>query len=109
MKHELTRCHLRLVRQRAYDPLYAGLGQCVVEDSLEEYSLPERINAPLGREAEAGDPAEPASVASPASLNPLSDEPSEATIRAVQRFGVVGLVTCALGSGVLRWWKSLYH
>ncbi len=39
--------------------------------------------------------------------NPLRDEPHPATIRAVQRFGIVGLVACALGAAAARWWKSL--
>ena len=41
--------------------------------------------------------------------NPLRDEPSPAVVTAVRRFGVVGLVTCALGAGLRRWWSSRQH
>jgi hypothetical protein len=39
--------------------------------------------------------------------NPLREEPHPAVIRAVTRFGLVGLVACALGAAGARWWKSL--
>jgi len=39
--------------------------------------------------------------------NPLRDEPAPVIVGAVKRFGVVGLVACALGAGLARWWKSL--
>jgi hypothetical protein len=38
--------------------------------------------------------------------NPLRDEPDPAIVRAVQRFGLVGLVACALWAAAARWWKS---
>jgi hypothetical protein len=41
--------------------------------------------------------------------NPLRDEPSPTAIATVKRFGVVGLIACALGSGVARWWRSRQH
>jgi hypothetical protein len=83
---------------------------CVVEGSLEEYALDESIDAQRGSEADARVLPEVAPESDhPLCFNPLRDEPSDAVVHAVQRFGVVGLVSCALGSGVLRWWKSLYH
>jgi hypothetical protein len=39
--------------------------------------------------------------------NPLADEPHPTIVHAVKRFGVVGLVACALGTGLMRWWRSL--
>ena len=38
--------------------------------------------------------------------NPLSDEPDPVVVEAVKRFGVVGLVVCAVLAGVGRWWSS---
>jgi hypothetical protein len=38
--------------------------------------------------------------------NPLRDEPHPAVVRAVRRFGIVGLVACALTAAVARGWKS---
>jgi hypothetical protein len=40
-------------------------------------------------------------------VNPLCEEPHPAAIRAVKRFGLVGLVACALAAAGARWWKSL--
>ncbi len=40
--------------------------------------------------------------------NPLREEPSTMAIATVKRLGVVGLVACAVGSGLLRWWRSLH-
>jgi hypothetical protein len=97
---------------------------CVVERSVEEYSLDEPIGAPHGNETAAG---RLSGTASPEALpdsrpdlhrwqpediqgicaNPLRDEPHRAIVGAVQRFGIVGLVACALGAGLARWWKSL--
>jgi hypothetical protein len=99
----------------------------VVERSVEEYSLDEPIGAPLGSEATVDELAvvrlaETAYLDSlpdsgrlqPEDIqgicaNPLADEPHPAIVGAVQRFGVVGLVACALGTGLMRWWKSLAH
>ena len=106
MKHDLMRCRLRLATVRAYDPLYAGTGKCVVEGSAEEYALDDPIDAQHGSEADADAVHEPGRAEC---LNPFRDEPSPTVVHAVQHFGVVGLVGCALGSGVLRWVKSLYH
>ena len=38
--------------------------------------------------------------------NPLRDEPTPGTIRAVKWFGLVGLIACALGAAWQRWWRS---
>jgi hypothetical protein len=89
---------------------------CVVERSVEEYSLDEPIGAPHGNETAAGRLSRTASPGSerlqPEDIqgicaNPLRDEPHPAIVGAVKRFGVVGLVACALGAGLARWWKSL--
>lgn len=39
--------------------------------------------------------------------NPFRDEPSPTVIAAVKRFGLVGLIACAVGTGMARWWRSL--
>src|SRR5258708_39093097 len=39
--------------------------------------------------------------------NPLRDEPSPVVVGAVRQFGVIGLVSCALGAALIRWWTSL--
>jgi len=36
----------------------------------------------------------------------LRDEPSPLAVGAVKRFGLVGLVTVAVGAGIARWWNS---
>jgi hypothetical protein len=107
----------------------------VVERSVAEYSLDEPIGAPHGIEATVdklvadrrvadmlavvrlSDTAYPDSLPDSGKLqpediqgicaNPLADEPHPAIVSAVKRFGVVGLVACALGTGLMRWWKSL--
>jgi hypothetical protein len=38
--------------------------------------------------------------------NPLRDEPSPLAVGAVKRFGLVGLVSVAVGAGIARWWNS---
>ena len=86
-----------------------------MERSVEKYSLHEPIGAPQAGEARA---AAPSDGASPGErrfrhediegicANPLRDEPHPAVVSAVKRFGLVGLVACAVGAGLLRWWKS---
>jgi len=39
--------------------------------------------------------------------NPLRDEPDPVVVAAVKRFGLVGLVVCAVGAWVGRWWSSV--
>lgn len=38
--------------------------------------------------------------------NPLHDEPSARTVKAVCKLGLFGLVVCALWAGLVRWWLS---
>jgi hypothetical protein len=93
-----------------------------LERSVEEYSLDEPIGAPHGNELAAGALVDEANATSrPDSqplqaqdiqgicANPLAEEPEPIVIGAVKRFGVVGLVACALGAAVARWWKSRVH
>ena len=40
------------------------------------------------------------------SANPFRDEPPPVVVDAVKRFGLVGLVVCAVGTGLVRWWHS---
>jgi hypothetical protein len=119
MKRELTRCHLRFATSEAYDHRFKRARNFVVERSVEEYSLDEPISAVLNTHAQhAGtedvpqhEGPEELGVSSareqPISVNPLRDEPSPLVIGAVKRFGAVGLVACALGSGLTRWWRSM--
>jgi hypothetical protein len=41
--------------------------------------------------------------------NPLRDQPNPVVVKAVRRFGLVGLVSCAVFTGVARGWHSLSH
>jgi hypothetical protein len=43
----------------------------------------------------------------PFSVNPLREEPTPMVIGAVSRFGLSGLIVCALSTGVTRWIKQL--
>jgi len=92
----------------------------VVERSVEEYSLDEPIGTPQGNQTAAGKPsAQVSQDALPGSCrlqpediqgicaNPLRDEPHPAIVGAVKHFGIVGLVACALGAALARWWKSV--
>ena len=38
--------------------------------------------------------------------NPLPDEPGPVVVAAVKRFGLVGLVVCAVSAGLGRWWSA---
>jgi hypothetical protein len=89
-----------------------------VERLLEEYALDEPLDTVRG----AGSAAEalPGSAAKQTPpfvrediqgicVNPLRDEPAPLVVSAVRRFGVVGLVACALGAALLRWYRSLSH
>ena len=89
----------------------------MVERSVGEYSLDE-LGAGHGEQARADTLSDstcsPALEMPPADLealraNPLREEPHPAMVGAVKRFGVVGLVAGALGTGLLRWWKSRIH
>lgn len=88
----------------------------VVERAIEEYSLDESTGAAPGEATVAPALSDSAAVR-PRGLqheglegicaNPLREEPHPTVIAAVRHFGVVGLVACALGTGLLRWCKSL--
>ncbi|MFL6603139.1 MAG: hypothetical protein ACJ8R9_17665 [Steroidobacteraceae bacterium] len=100
-----------------------------MERSVEEYSLHEPFGVPHDHESDTGSLSEAAHPElppdCPADLRPQSghwqpedlpairanpftaDEPHPAVVTTVKRFGVVGLVVCALGAGLTRWWKSL--
>ena len=101
----------------------------MVERSVAEYSIHEPIDAPHGNEAAArmvSEAVDPDSLTDcrpdlrpdsgqwqPEDLqgicaNPFTaDEPHPAVVSTVKRFGVVGLVACALATGLTRWWRSL--
>jgi hypothetical protein len=107
-------------------PTSARIG--VVKRSVAEYALDEPIGVPLGNAAAVdglvvvrlAERAYPESLPDsppdsetlqPADIqgicaNPLRDEPPPALVAAVRRFGVVGLLAGALGTGAMRWWKS---
>lgn len=119
MKHELMRRPLRLATTQAYDSVLRGPGSLWVERSVEEFSLDESIDASHGRPSDAN--ALPGGADAPQRsfrrediegicANPLrGDRPGPLIIGAVKRFGLVGLVSCAVGAGIARWWHSLTH
>lgn len=119
MKHELMRRPLRLATAQAYDPTLRGRGSLWVERSVEEFSLDEPIDASHGRQSVASALTGSAGGAERSfrrediegiCANPLrGDRPGPVIIGAVKHFGLVGLVTCALGTGLARWWHSLIH
>jgi hypothetical protein len=91
----------------------------VVERSVEEYSLDEPIGTPHSDEVAAGELSDTADTGmrrdsqrlQPEDIqgicaNPLAGEPEPVVIAAVKRFGIVGLVACAVGAGLARWWRS---
>jgi hypothetical protein len=86
-----------------------------VERAAEEYSLDEPIDdATHASEVvapphDAGTPLRGSRNADIEGIcaNPLRDEPHPVVVGAVKRFGLAGLVACALGTGLLRWCKSL--
>lgn len=117
MKRDLMHCSLRFATPRGYHPALSESGSVWVERSA-EFSLDEPIDASQGNEAVAGalsDGAKPGrrpfrhEDIEGLRVNPLRDEPHPLVIGAVTRFGLVGLVTCAVGTGLLRWWHSLTH
>jgi hypothetical protein len=118
MKRELVQCPLRFATAQAYDPVVSDPGSLWVERSAEEFTLDEPIDASHGNEAVADALSDSASTGGRPfrrediegiCANPLRDEPQPVVVGAVKRFGLVGLVTCALGAGLLRWWHSLTH
>jgi hypothetical protein len=86
-----------------------------VERSAEQYALDEPIGAAHGGQSTADAAAETAeNTARPfidqetgaVCTNPLRGEPSALAVGAVKRFGLVGLVSVAVGTGIARWWNS---
>jgi hypothetical protein len=116
MKRELMHCPLSFATAQAYDSTLRDPGSLWVHRSAETF-----IDAAHGHGAIAGTLADTAHAPErafrrqnigrdkfeAACANPLRDEPDPMVVRAVKRFGLVGLVTCAVGTGLLRWWHSL--
>jgi len=116
MKRKLMHCPLRFATAQAYDQALRDPGSLWVERSAEEYSLDEPIDASHGNTAVAGALSDDAGAAERAfrrediegiCANPLRDAPHPVIVGAVRRFGLVGLLTCALCTGLLRWCHSL--
>jgi hypothetical protein len=117
MKHSLPHRPLRFATAQAYDASLRGPGRFWVERSAEEYSLDEPIRGSHVHERAAdaaapdnADTAERVFIHDKSGVvctNPLRDEPSPIAVGAVKRFGLVGLVTVAVGAGIARWWNSL--
>ena len=118
MKRELTRCPLRFATAEAYDQPLIRVRKFVVNRSVAEYSLDdEPIGAVDGEQAVDERRLSDSAAARPRAVqhqglegicvNPLCEEPHPAIIAAVRRFGVVGLVACALCTACVRRWKSL--
>lgn len=79
-----------------------------MEQSAEEYAIDESIEVARAEPRVAAHSIRRNSIER-MYLNPLRDEPDAAVVAAVQRFGVVGLVACAVGTGVARWWRAVKH
>ena len=119
MKRKLMHCPLRFAIAQAYDPGLRDPGSVWVEQSVEQFSFNEPIGASHINEAVAGALSDSATTAEQPfrrediegiCANPLrDDDPHPLLVGAVRRFGLVGLVTCAVGTGLLRWWHSLTH
>jgi hypothetical protein len=89
-----------------------------VARSAEQLSLDEPIGASHGHDSTADAGAETAEKTERPCIdqdtavdcmNPLRDEPSPLAVGAVKRFGLVGLVSVAVGAGIARWWNSFSH
>lgn len=80
----------------------------MVEQSAEEYSIDESIEVAHAESRAAAHPIRQNSIQR-LCVNPLRDEPDPTVVGAVRRFGVVGLVACAVGTGVARWWRTVIH
>ncbi len=115
MDHSLPQRPLRFATAQAYDLSPRGSGTSWVERSAEPFALDERIGTSHDHDSSAtasaqiGENTEIASAAQEAGVvcaNPLRDEPSALAVGAVRRFGLVGLVSIAIGAGIARWWNS---
>ena len=116
MKHSLPQRPLRFATAQAYDLPLRGPGRLWVERSAEQFILDEPIGAAHGGQNGAGAAAENAEnterpfidqQTGAVCTNPLRGEPSAFAVGAVKRFGLVGLVSVAVGTGIARWWSSL--
>ena len=116
MKHSLPQRPLRFATAQAYDLSSRGSGRFWVERSVEQFSLDEPIGAAHGHESTSETRAETRE--NPARpfidrdggvvcTNPLRDEPNALAVGAVKRFGLVGLMSVAVGTGIARWWNSV--
>jgi len=115
MKHPMPQRPLRIATAQAYDASLRGPGRFWVERSAEQFALAEPVGASHEQQnaAEtAADNAETAErpfvheVTGRRCTNPLRDAPDPVVVGAVKRFGLVGLVTVAVGTGIARWWNS---
>ena len=113
MKHSLPQRPWRFATAQAYDAPMRGAGSFWGEPSAEEFSLHEPMEEThaegAARDADT-DAAERPFIhekTGTVCTNPLRDEPSPMAVGAVKRFGLVGLVTVAVGAGIARWWSSL--
>lgn len=115
MKHPVTQRPLRFATAQAYDLSPRGSGRFWVERSAEHFSLDEPTSASHGHESTADAVAQRREKAGQPFIapetgavctNPLRDEPSRVAVGAVKRFGLVGLVSVAVGTGIARWWNS---
>ena len=116
MKHSLPQRPLRFATAQAYDAPPRNLGRSWVGRSAEQYSLDEAVGDARERAPDAAlggsDIAEKPFIHEETGrrcTNPLRDEPSPLAVGAVKRFGLVGLVTVAVGTGIARWWNSFSH
>ena len=119
MKRELVHCPLRFATAQAYDSVLSGPGSVWVERSQQKNShsmsrsmLRMEMRLWRVRCLTARGPVSmlfDARISTGLCANPLHDEPDPVVVEAVRRFGLVGLVTCAVGTGLLRWWHSMSH
>ena len=65
----------------------------------------ETTTANLGQEIASAASVKAVSVVGRVIGNPLRDEPDAVVVEAVKRFGLVGLVVCAVGAALGRWWS----
>ena len=103
MRRPLPQRTLRFATAQAYDLSPQGSGRFWVERAAEQFSLAEAISASHGHDSTADAGAE---TAGKTERNPLRDEPGPLAVGAVKRFGLVGLVSVAVGAGIARWWNS---
>jgi hypothetical protein len=115
MKHPMPQRPLRFATAQAYDLPPRGPGGFWVARSAEQFALDEPFRASRGFDSTAHAVTETAEKTErrfidqetgAVGTNPLRDEPSPLAVGAVKRFGLVGLVSVAVGTGIARWWNS---